>query len=61
MHGGFAITKGARRATRIGGSLSRVDKAKANRRNRHHVRQHVREHGAAADPMPKLWTDWDII
>ena len=61
MRGGFTVTKGARRATRIGGRLGRTDKAKANRRSRHHVRQHVHVRGVDADPMPKLWTDWDVI
>jgi hypothetical protein len=52
---------GARRATRIGGSLGAPEKALANRKNRRHARQDVRTRGVDADPMPKLHTDWDVI
>jgi hypothetical protein len=58
---GFAVTKMARRATRIGGSLNQADKAWANRRNRRHVRQELHVHGENAEITPKLWTDWDVI
>jgi hypothetical protein len=58
---GFAVMKGARRATRIGGSLRAEDKALANRRNRRHVREQVRKHGESADLTPKLWTDRNVI
>lgn len=58
---GFAVTKMARRATRIGGSLNHADKAWANRRNRRHARQELRAHGEDADLTPKLWTDYDVV
>ena len=59
---GFAVTKSARRATRIGGRLGVDEKALANRRARRSVRVQVHVDGADADVVPaKLWTDWDVI
>ena len=58
---GFAITKSARRATRIGGRLRREEKASANRRNRRHLRAQLQTRGEDADLAPKLWTDRDVI
>ncbi len=58
---GFAVTKGARRITAVGGSLDAHDKALANRRNRRHLKQDLAEHGEDAELLPKLWTDWDVI
>jgi hypothetical protein len=58
---GFAVTKTARRATRIGGHLRREEKARANRRNRRHAHQELRTRGEDAVLAPKLWTDWDVI
>jgi hypothetical protein len=59
---GFVVTKSARRAARIGGHLRAEDKARANRKNRRHVRALVHVGGADADVWPpKLWTDWDVI
>lgn len=56
---GFAVTKGARCATRIGGRLRAVEKAFANRRNRRQGQREVR--GADADVVAKLYTDFDVI
>jgi hypothetical protein len=62
MHGaGFAITKGARRATRIGGRLRAVEKAAANRANRRQLKQELHLRGVDAEQLPHLWTDWDVI
>lgn len=58
---GFAVTKGARKAARIGGSLSSFDKHKANRRNRRRAKQDLLARGENADFCPKLHTDWDVI
>jgi len=59
---GFAVTKGARRATRVGGRLGTEDKSAANRHNRRQVRVVVHVAGVDADVWPpKLWTDWDVI
>jgi len=58
---GFAVTKGARLATHIGGRLRHVEKAAANRKNRRHAHQQLRAYGEDADLSPKLWTDWDVI
>lgn len=59
--GGFAVTKDARRATRIGGHLRGVEKATANRRNRRAARSEVRARGEDALLVPKLYTGWDVI
>jgi hypothetical protein len=58
---GFAVTKGARRITRIGGHLRALDKAIANRKNRRHTKQDLHARGADALLTPKLWTDYDVI
>jgi hypothetical protein len=58
---GFAVTKGARRATRIGGSLGAGSKARANRRNRRRAKKELRTRGEDALFMPLLWADWDVI
>ena len=58
---GFAVTKGARRITRIGGHLRALDKAIANRKNRRHTKQDLQARGADALLTPKLWTDYDVI
>lgn len=61
MRGGFAVTKGARRAVRIGGSLGSIAKGLANRRNRRRAKQELHTRGEDAVLAPKLWTDWDVI
>jgi len=58
---GLAVTKGARGITRIGGRLSRKEKALANRKNRRQAHQQLRARGADADILPKLWTDFDVL
>ena len=58
---GFAVTRGARRITRVGGRLRHVEKAAANRKNRRRAHQQLQAHGEDADLAPKLWTDWDTI
>lgn len=59
--GGFAVTKDARRATRIGGHLGVVEKATANRRNRRAARSELRARGEDAMLNPKLYTGWDVV
>jgi hypothetical protein len=58
---GFAVTKGARRITRIGGRLRHVEKAAANRKNRRHAHQQFQTHGEDADLAPKLWTERNVL
>ncbi len=58
---GFAVTKGARRATRIGGRLRAEEKSFANRRNRRQAHHELRANGTDADIVPKLYTDYDVI
>lgn len=58
---GFNITKGARRATRIGGRLSHEEKSLANRRARRRTHQELHVCGEDALFEPVLWTDWDVI
>jgi len=58
---GFAVTREARRVTRIGGRLPQADKSLANRKNRRQVRQEVQAHGAEADVVMKLWTERDVL
>jgi hypothetical protein len=58
---GFAVTKGARRITQIGGRLPRADKSLANRKNRRQVRQEVQARGVEADVVMKLWTERDVL
>jgi|SRR5580704_8386980 hypothetical protein len=57
--------RGAKAATRItfriGGSLTGIDKALANRRNRRALKQDLRVHGEDTRLTPKLWTDWEVI
>lgn len=58
---GFAVTKCARRAVRVGGELGRIEKRVANRRNRRRFHQELRSRGEDAAFVPKLWTGWDVI
>ena len=58
---GFAITRDARRATRIGGHLGSAEKATANRRNRRAARAELRARGEDALLVAKLYTGWDVI
>ncbi len=58
---GFAVTKSARRITRLGGRLSHEDKALANRKNRKQTKQELQTRMPDADITPKLWTDWDLL
>jgi hypothetical protein len=58
---GFTVTKGARRITRLGGRLTRADKASANRRARRHVRQRMHARGVDAELAPKLWTERQVL
>ena len=58
---GFAVTKNARRITRIGGHLGSIEKADANRKNRRHTKQEIQAHGVDADIIPKIWTERDVI
>jgi hypothetical protein len=59
--GGSAVTKGARRITKLGGRLGHEEKALANRKNRRHARRELHAHGEDAVITPKLWTDFDVI
>jgi hypothetical protein len=58
---GFAVTKGARRVTKIGGTMGREEKALANRRNRRRLNEDLRINGEDAALTPILFTDWDVI
>jgi hypothetical protein len=59
---GFAITKGARRATfTTGGRVNASIKAYANRRNRRGLRQELHARGADAGLAPKRWTEFSTI
>lgn len=61
---GFAITKCARRATRIGGHLGSEEKSATNRSHRRHVRQELHRNAELADlglRPPKKYTGWDVI
>lgn len=57
----YAVTKCARRATRIGGSLGHEAKAFANRRARRDAKRDLRVRGEDATSDVKRYTGWDVI
>lgn len=61
MDRSYIVTLGARRITRLGGSLTRQDKAVANRRARRAINAELREKGEDASGNAKLYTDYDVI
>ncbi len=57
----FAVTKCARRATRIGGQFGRAEKARANRRARRKTHRELRTRGEDGDFTVRRYSGWDVI
>jgi len=59
IRGGYVVTRDVRTTAAIA-TVTRVDKARANRRSRRALRAELKHSGEDALLTPKLYTGWDV-